>query len=579
MTKPSQATELVQLVDRENVYLFHDSQQVAFAKIDMGTHHEISELRRKPFRRWLARRFFNEFGKAPGSQAVQDALGVIEGNALYAGQEHEVHVRVAGHNGNVYVDLADDRWRAVRITPHGYEIQDEPEVLFRRPGGMLPLPAPAPGGSLADLQQFVNLDDDDWNLLLPSLAMMLNPTGPYPIVVFLGGQGRAKSTIARICRRLVDPNVSDLRSEPREVRDLMIAAANGWTCAFDNISRIPEWLSDALCRLATGGGFGTRELYSDSDEVLFDARRPVTLNGITDFVTRGDLLDRSLLLYPPEIDGSKRQSEAHLWESFGEAQPGIFGALLDAVSMALREKNKVRVARLPRMADFAIWGTAAEPALGLAPGDFMKAYSANTASAVAVVLEASRVSSYLLKLVEDRDSWADSRAWEGSATDLLDALNALADESVQRAKDWPKSPQAMSNALRRLAPTLKAEGIETEFTRNGQRRGIVLRLLPKPGSEGEDLQEQIGEGSSQASSASQASLVPDDDSDGYDDNDDLSRTHSYSGSVEAPSDLEIVRGDFATCATEDCGRSTFFQTLDGQPICPKCKRDLEAVAS
>jgi hypothetical protein len=104
-----------------------------------------------------------------------------------------------------------------------------------------------------------------------------------------------------VARRLIDPNGAPLRSEPREIRDIMIAATNGWIVAYDNLSRLPDWLSDALCRLSTGGGFSTRELCSDTDEVLFEAQRPVALNGIEELATRADLLDRAVLVYLPRI--------------------------------------------------------------------------------------------------------------------------------------------------------------------------------------------------------------------------------------------------------------------------------------
>lgn len=520
MTKPSQATQLVEIVENHDVYLFHDHQQRAFAKIDIDGHYEVIEVKRKAFRRWLQRRFYIEFDKAPGSQAVQDAIGVIEGKALFAGQQHDVHVRVAGYNGNVYIDLADPEWRVVRVTPNGHEIQESPDVYFRRPPGMLALPAPAPGGAISDLERFVNLQDDDFVLFKSQIHMALNPYGPYTPTALLGGQGRGKSTNAKIFRRLVDPNVSDLRAEPREVRDLMIAATNGWICAFDNVSRLSDWLSDAICRLATGGGFATRELYADADEIIFEAKRPVILNGIEDFIVRNDLLDRSVLLYPPEIDGKNRRSEEGFWQEFDEAHPGIFGSLLEAVSAALRNKHQVRIPELPRMADYAIWATAAETALDIETGNFMKAYKQNRAGAVAVILEASRIANYISKLMKNRAEW------RGTATDLLDALNGLADESTQRAKDWPRSPQKMSNDLRRLAPTLRAEKIETEHLRTGQRREIILRKLEEPGSE--------------SSLPSQVSQPSDDD----DDHDDPARTHSYSSnghpeSLDAPLLLRV----------------------------------------
>jgi len=95
-----------------------------------------------------------------------------------------------------------------------------------------------------------------------------------PPLALHGEQGTAKSTTGRTLRDLIDPKAAPMRSEPRNGHDLMIAAHNGWLLAFDNVSRLSPWLSDAICRLATGGGFATRELYSDTDEVLIDVQRP-----------------------------------------------------------------------------------------------------------------------------------------------------------------------------------------------------------------------------------------------------------------------------------------------------------------
>src|SRR5271166_2330593 len=89
------------------------------------------------------------------------------------------------------------------------------------------------------------------------------------------------------------PNVAPVRALPREERELMIAANNGHVLAFDNLSSLPGWLSDALCRLASGGSFALRRLYTDADEVLFQAARPAILNGIEDIITRQDLADRA----------------------------------------------------------------------------------------------------------------------------------------------------------------------------------------------------------------------------------------------------------------------------------------------
>jgi hypothetical protein len=140
-------------------------------------------------------------------------------------------------------------------------------VRFRRAAGMKPLPMPLPGGSVETLRSFLNVrTDNDFVLVVAWVLAILRNRGPYPIIVLSGEQGSAKSTFTAILRALIDPNTAPLRALPREDRDLFIAASNGHVLAFDNVSGLPAWISDTLCRLATGGGFAVRQLYTDQDE-------------------------------------------------------------------------------------------------------------------------------------------------------------------------------------------------------------------------------------------------------------------------------------------------------------------------
>jgi hypothetical protein len=283
-----------------------------------------------------------------------------------------------------------------------------------------------------------------------------------------------------VLRALVDPNTALLRAEPRDGRDLIIAATNGWLVGLDNLSHLSPWLSDALCRLATGGGFATRELYTDSDETLFDAQRPVILNGIEELATRGDLLDRSIILYLPSIPEAQRRPEVALWHDFETARPRILGALLDAVSTALARVATVKLNRLPRMADFAVWITAAEAALGWEPGTFMVAYTGNREAANELTLEASLIAPAIRKVAD--------AGFTGTATELLRRLYDQAEETLRRQKGWPANPRALSGSLRRIAPNLRAVGINVEFlgnTGSNRHRLIVIGRRVQPSEEGE----------------------------------------------------------------------------------------------
>ena len=178
-----------------------------------------------------------------------------------------------------------------------------------------------------------------------------------------GEQGSAKTVLSKLLKALVDPNAAPVRSLSREERELMIAANNGYLLAFDNLSGLPVWLSDALCRLVSGGSFAVRRLYTDDEEVLFEAARPILLNGIEEVISRPDLGDRGIFLTLPPIGEAQRRSETELWREFEIARPRMLGALLDAVVRGLQAMSRVHLDRLPRMADFALWAAACETAL------------------------------------------------------------------------------------------------------------------------------------------------------------------------------------------------------------------------
>lgn len=471
-TRDSQATKLVQLALLSGVELFHTPGGDPHARVTVVDHHEIHAIRGRRFRRWLGRLHFTTTRKAAGGQAVQDALNILEAHALFEGPKRPVFVRVAEHGKAVYLDLADDGWRVIEITAAGWRVITDSPVAFRRAPGMLPLPIPIAGGPIDALRPFVNVGtEDDWRLLVGCLVAALRPRGPYPVLVLQGEQGSAKTTAARVFRALVDPNAVAVRAEPRDGRDLMIAATNGWVIALDNLSHVQAWLSDALCRLSTGGGFSTRELYTDAEEVLFEAQRPVILNGIEELATRSDLLDRAVMLSSPVIPEHRRQSEEEFWEAFQAMRPFVLGAVLDAVVIALRRLPSVKLAKLPRMADLAKWVTAAEPALGWELGDFMVAYSRNREASNDMALEGSPVAAAVTGLVAEREEFS------GTASELLATLEKAVEEKIQKQHSWPRSPRAFSNVLRRLAPNLRASGIDIGFRRDGRdrRRLITIR--------------------------------------------------------------------------------------------------------
>ena len=241
---------------------------------------------------------------------------------IAAGRAGILRTRTAEHAGHIYLDLADEHWHAVDIGPDGWRVIECPPVRFRRPAGMLPLPVPERGGYIETLDSFLNLSSrDDFVLVVAWLLAALRSGGPYPLLAISGEQGSAKTVLSKLLKALIDPNAAPVRALSREERELMIAANNGYLLAFDNISGLPHWLSDALCRLATGGSFAVRQLYTDDEEVLFEAARPILLNGIEEVVSRPDLGDRAIFLTLGPIAEAHRRPESELWREFELAPP------------------------------------------------------------------------------------------------------------------------------------------------------------------------------------------------------------------------------------------------------------------
>jgi hypothetical protein len=482
---PTQTDILIQLA-QQNATLFRTSDRTGYADLTINGHRQTWPLRSAGFKLWLVHTFHAETEGAPRSEALTAALNQIEAAAHFDAPERIVYIRVGELDGRLYVDLANAEWQAVEIDADGWRVIDDPPVRFRRCSGMLPLPTPTRGGSINDdLRPFLNVEsDDDFVLLVAWLQATFRPRGPYPVLGPIGEHGAAKSTLAIMLRALIDPNLAPLRRLPREDRDMFIQANNAWTLGYDNLSRISDWVSDTLCCLATGGGFGTRKHYSDSDEALFNSCRPIILIGIEGVITRPDLADRSLLLALKQIPEDKRQPEKELLAKFDAARPKILGALLDTVAQGIKQLPETKLTNLPRMADFALWATACEtrPA-----GTFAKAYGYNIAEATDTMIGdnivASAIRSFMGPPEGNRTTWIQEK-WEGTASDLLKLLRKKVGEPVaQTDKDWPKGANVLSGQITRLAPVLRRQSIDIK---RGERVGhkgtrkIIISIIRQP---------------------------------------------------------------------------------------------------
>lgn len=476
--KESAATVLLRLVVTE-CELWHDDRPLGYASIGRRS----IPIASRGFRQWLTARYLEAAGTVPSGDALTNAIHSAESLAIAKGELHTPHVRFAGYEGKVYLDLADENDTVIEIMADDWNICELPPCKFVRAQGQRALPMPKRCGSIKELRGLLNIPadeigDDLFMLTLAWVCAAFLPGGPYPIAIVSGEQGSGKTTFEKILKLLIDPTAAPIRSEPKEGRDLMIAARNSGVLAFDNLGKLPVWLSDALCRLATGGGFSTRTLYSDSDETLFDAKRPAILNGIEDIVSRGDLLERSILLRLRAIRPEYRRTEAEIWSAFEEHHACILGGLLDRVAKGLATVGKVKLEGLPRMADFVRFAVACEGVTDAANSKFLKAYSENQIEADVVALD-DPLADAVIRFVGN----VQSDVWEGTASDLIRELDPHGPPDP-KPRSWPKTASALSNKLLRLSPNLrKVHGIQVERNReNGGNRNRTIHLTRNPGT-------------------------------------------------------------------------------------------------
>jgi hypothetical protein len=454
---------------------FHDPRGDSYAKIQVDAHSERWPIKSNRFKQVLLLKHYDAKGELPNTESLQNCLAICDLKGQQ-GEEKPVFVRIGHEAGRICLDLGTRQWEAVEIDKDGWRVTANSAVNFRRPSGLLSLPTPIEGGSLDEFRDLINAADDDiWTLTLAWLVGCFQPLGAMCALLLQGSQGSGKSTMATLLRRLIDPCAVSLESPPKEDRELAITCLNSGIVAFDNLSGLPSWLSDALCRVASGSGFKTRSLYANEDQRLFDLRAPLLLNGIDDIAQRADLLDRCIGLNLPKISDAGRKTERGIYAAFDEAHARILGALLTAVSEGLKNISSVEVVNAPRMVDFAHWVVACENALPIPGGSFLAAFRRNRYDAARNAVEDDPFASAVVSLTAKFH-----KGWKGTASALLTELNMTHGEGYRLPERWPRDASSVSRWLRRAEPQLKLIDVVVSTRREGKNGGRVIQINRAP---------------------------------------------------------------------------------------------------
>lgn len=456
---PASADSLVALCDHYVLEAFRNTYGTTYVTLDDGQRRTF-EVDSQEFVEWMTAAYYLTTNRAPSDRHIKDAQGVFRAKALVHKKVYPVFQRAARIENEVWVDTGRDDGAYLHIMPGRYEVTYSCPHRFIRPRGMLPLPLPKEGGNLWELFDHVNVPEADRPVVLMYLLAVFGSRGAYPILAFIGEQASAKTTTAKLLKRLLDPSAASERAQPNNPKDVYIGAKNAKILYYDNVSYVGREVSDALCQLSTGGNFASRALYTNGDEYVMWGHNPVMLTAIRHVITAADLGSRSLLVQPEPIPATETRTLSDIVANFDEAHPRLLGAYLRVLAEALTAEASVPTSGLPRLADAMRLAIAAEAALGLDPGSMLAAYTTNRRRVVGAEVEASSLVRVLREAVDEAGG-----PLVGSAGELLEQLTVRylptpGGFNRPRPTDWPGSPRAFADALREQASSLREVGIK-----------------------------------------------------------------------------------------------------------------------
>ena len=478
--EPSQAECLLELIEKEEVEFFVDETRDPFARVKVNNHFETLPIKSRAFRLWAIGLYHKQMGgRAINSDAYQTARGLIENKCFFDGKQYVIHPRVARDNGVIWYDLCDSDWRAVRVDENGWQIVNNPPILFRRYPHMYPQVEPKGSCDIREIFKFINVENEEMQLLLMVWIVSCFIKGfPHTAPIIHGQQGSAKTTASEILKAIIDPSVMKTSRLPHDTKEAVQMLAHSWLTIFDNVSpeKFSGSMSDLFCTVVTGGGVSKRELYSDDEDIIYNLQRVIGINGIVIVANKPDLLDRSILIDLARIPQDKRRTANQVWEDFESVLPALLGGIFDTLVQAIRIKPTLKFDSLPRMADFAEWGSAIAIALGSTQEEFMKYYLNNIKQQSDNVISDSLVATLVLGLCDRMKG----EEWEGSASELLEEIGKDAegnvDEKTRRHADFPKASNALSRTLNEMKTTLAEAGCYVWQTGTNRKKWHISKM-------------------------------------------------------------------------------------------------------
>jgi hypothetical protein len=468
--------------------LFKDQfgQLFAYAKIN-DNHYDLISLTSHKFEKYIYKIFYESEPKIILPKELRnEIIEHLQYKAEYSNIIKKLDLRVSKTDDyTFYYDLTNNNDSSViKITPDGWSIENKSPILFRRFKNQLAQVNPQSSFSTVDgiddkiFDKFIdllNVKDDGNKLLLKCYIISLFiPDIAKPILMLHGEQGSAKSTLQELIRMLVDPSNVLTLTFPRDINELIQKLSHNYITYFDNVSSIKEWISDQLCRGVTGSGFSKRQLYTDDEDIIYNFKRCIGFNGINLGATKADLLDRGIIIQLERILKEKRRKLEDIFNEFEILKPELLGYIFNVLVNVLQVKQKGGITMpdgLNRMADFEEYAEIISRCMGYQENKFLRVYQENIGIQIDEAIAASPLSIAVVEFM--KDSYDDNgniikvnEEWSGTATELSEKLNEIAELqlkiSIQKIRNWPKSPNYLSRRLNEVKTNLREKGIIIE---------------------------------------------------------------------------------------------------------------------
>jgi len=455
------------LMDQEGLELFKDAiDDSAWVKFKKGTVIQVVPVSNRFFRSYVREIAYDRLGLQLSKDTVEEIIEQIESRAICTGKQYNLKIRVAKVKTGFFYDLGND---VVIIAENTWGVLPQTPILFKRHSHAKEQVTPIKGGSFEKFFDFVNIKSPkDKILLTTAIISGFIENIAHPIVAINGVKGSAKSSLAKKIVRLLDPSkIEDITMG--RIDQLCQTADHRWVLSFDNLSYIKNEQSDFLCKLVTGTGFSTRKLYTDDEDIIRQLRRFIVINGVSLVVKRPDLLDRCIIINLEKISDEERKTDEEVNKAFEEALPFILGSCFDILSRAIKIYPSLNITKLPRLADFALWGCAISIAMGHTAEDFLSAYAQNVEEQNSEAINSSPLAMVLLKYLKNQNKL------EGTPTEVFNTLKTCHFSILNETdkEQIPKNVISFSKRLREIKPNLEAYGYIVEESK-GVERHIVI---------------------------------------------------------------------------------------------------------